>query len=349
MDEELTYQKLIIHLERFLTYKERLWSSSAKRNNKYYFNLLKEFLDGKPFNRDNVELFFNQLGINQATSTRRGCETSILAFAGWCFDEGLISKNWRTRIARTKVIKTPHILPDQKEVLEAIREELKYTEGDNIHSKFSKDEHKAFLSFILVACGGRNWETTNILREDVSVSGRQILISHGKTGPRIVAIPEVPWLIEDLDRRAKGLRTEAEIKTMSDSTHYKKDYSNRLFVSNPIRARAIMRRVGKRCGIERMQVHDLRRIFAREMKKNGADINDIRIAMGHKNIETTLGYLYDDPSDIQRIVNEYSPEARKYRTKEEKSKNCLDDVTKYGGLVEQNFDGEFLTMKVRII
>ena len=341
-------EKLQIQLDRFIAFKSRAWNTNSLRRNRYYFGLLLDFIGNQEFNRNTVEAFFNSLKGKLAESTRNKCEEGVLSFIAWLDREEIISKNWGKWIVKTVVHKKSKPLPSQSEMLELIRNATEVEKGDNRLTRFAKGERRACLSFILVACGGRNFETTQILRKDISISGRQILIERGKTGPRMCGIPEVPWLIDDLERRVKGLRTEDKLKTLSDKTHFKESDLQRLFVVNSERLRETMVKVGKLWG-NSLCVHDLRRIFARDLKKNGADIDDIRIAMGHKDIKTTLGYLYDDPSDIQRIINEYGSESKKYKTKDEKVNSCINDVAKYGSLVEQYMDGEFLTMKVRIV
>jgi len=53
--------------------------------------------------------------------------------------------------------------------------------------------------------------------------------------------------------------------------------------------------------------HDLRRTWARQAYYNGADINDIRIILGHKDIATTLMYIgvdIDRSRNVIRLVNQ---------------------------------------------
>lgn len=109
-----------------------------------------------------------------------------------------------------------------------------------------------------------------------------------------------------------------------------------------------MRKVGKLWG-RSLQAHDLRRIFARDMKANGASIDDIRDAMGHKSIETTMKYLEYDTSTQARTLKNYSSEARKYRTVEEKAKELINLAWTLGRIREGgNLKGNILTLEVEI-
>lgn len=341
--------QLRTHINSFVEFRQRRWKSkSTLTNNLYYFKLLLDFLDG-PFNRESIIKFFNHLAdIGKAESTRKAAETSILALTDWMFYEDIIPKKWTLNIDRTLIHRKPRILPSQPEVLELIRQATEPGHFDNRATTFSKLEHRACLSFMLIACGGRNHETTQILRKDVSLSGNQLEIVEGKGGSRTAALPIVPWLIEDLTRRVKGIRTPEELKTLKDRTHYKESDINRLFVVNSYRLEQTMRKVGKLWG-RSLQVHDLRRIFARDLKKNGAPIDDIKATMGHKGIETTLRYLEYDTSSQERTLKNYSTEARKYRTPEEKAKELVAHAWDIGRIIEGgDLSGNILTLKVEI-
>lgn len=99
-----------------------------------------------------------------------------------------------------------------------------------------------------------------------------------------------------------------------------------------------------------INVHDLRRIFARDMKKNGASIDDIRDAMGHKSIDTTMRYLEYDTSTQARTLKNYSSEARKFRTTEEKAKELVNHAWEVGRIVSGgNLKGNILSLEIEIV
>jgi len=309
-------------LDKFLKNKIRNWSPKTERNNQYYFSSLLAFLKNKPFNRENVEDFFDFLAKeNLAQSTRRQAETSILAFVRWLFNEDVISKNWANLIERTQIKSIPKILPSQSEVIELIKKATEPGKFDNVLTRFSKLEHRWCLLFIVTCSGTRNFETRSIKIKDVAISTRQILIQEGKTGPRTISIALIPWLVEELERRVTGKIPE-ELRVIHDREHYKEDYSNRLFVVNETRLQQIMRHVGGIWG-RPMNVHDLRRICLRDLKRNGAGVDDIKNVAGHKNIETTLKYLEFTTDDQQKTLKNYSSEAQKFRSIKEKQKDLL--------------------------
>lgn len=55
-----------------------------------------------------------------------------------------------------------------------------------------------------------------------------------------------------------------------------------------------------------MPTHGLRHLFATEMLKNGADIETVRMALGHASIETTQKYLHATAEDVRKAVNNMS-------------------------------------------
>lgn len=334
------------NIDRFIQHKNRNWKPNTLRNNLYYFGGLKAYLNDRDFNRDNLEEYLFSLK-GRSTNSIKQAERCILAFITWLYDEGIIEKNWGKRIERTRVQKVPRILPTQKEVLKLIDQVTEFTKYDNVLTKYSKLEHRACLKFIIVCSGTRNYETRMIKRKDVSLTERQIQIKEGKTGERIISIPPIPWLIDDITKRVNG-DIENKDRVLKDLGHYKEDYSDLLFVVNATRLEALMRKVGSLCGIS-MTVHDLRRICLRDLKRNGAGIDDIKNVAGHKNIETTLGYLSYDTESQERTLKNFSSEARKFRTKEEKAKELINTAWNTGRVVEDHFDGEYVTMKVKVI
>lgn len=340
--------QLLFYLAKYKEHKQRRWNTKTAINNAYYFKLLTDHING-PFDHDSILSFFNYLQkIGKAESTRHQAETAVISFASWLFNEGYTPKNYGANIERTYIHRKPRILPSQTEILALIKKVTEPGQFDNKLTNFSKMEHRACLSFMVVACGGRNYETSQILRKDVSISGLQLELVEGKGGSRTQAIPDIPWLVEDLKRRVEGKRTPEELKVMSNKSHFKESDRERLFIVNATKLEQTMRKVGQLWG-RSINVHDLRRIFARDMKKNGASIDDIRDSMGHKSIDTTMRYLEYDTSTQARTLKNYSSEAKKYRTAEEKAKELINHAWEVGRVINGgNLSGNVLTLKVEI-
>lgn len=335
------------NIEKFILHKSRNWKPKTLGNNRYYFDCLVAFMSDKQFNRDTTEEFFSSMSL-KAQSTRHQCEKCILAFVSWMFVEDIIDKDWGTRIERTRIRRVNRVIPDQGTLLKLIDSVTEPTKHDNVLTRFSKMEHRFCLKFILTCSGTRNFETRQIKRGEVSVSERQIIISQGKTGPRTIAIPPIPWLVNEIDRRVKG-RTAEETKVLNDRKHYKENYSDLLFAVNEKRLETLMRNAGKLWNGQSLCVHDLRRACLRDLKKNGAGIDDIKNVAGHKNIETTLRYLEGETYSQEATLKNYSSEARKFRTKEEKAKEFEGVARKIGDVLKYHFDGEYLFMKLKVM
>lgn len=349
MDEELTYQKFIIELDNFLKFKQRKWGSKTLRNNLYYFNtLFIPYLKGRPFSRTIIEDFFNSMdeGENgRSTSTRHQAETSILQFVIWLSKLHKIKENWSPLIARTEVKRVPRILPNQDDVQKAIRRVCEPKKTDNRLSKFSKNEHMYCLLAMITWGGTRNYETRSIKLSEVHLPTNEVEITKGKTGARVIVIPKIPWLIEELQRRVNG-RTPEELRCIANRKHYKRDNSDMLFVVNAGRLEAIMREVGKSFGIP-MNVHDLRRICLRDLYDNGAPLDEVQHIAGHASSTTTQLYLNYSTRGQKKTLRNYSSETRKYHTNEEKHKEAIEYLSKIGILLESPFDNDSSTFKLK--
>ncbi|WP_455391179.1 tyrosine-type recombinase/integrase [Frisingicoccus sp.] len=66
----------------------------------------------------------------------------------------------------------------------------------------------------------------------------------------------------------------------------------------------LLRRLQKKTAIN-SHPHQLRHYFAEERRKEGWDLNDIRFALGHKKIETTIKYLGENNERLIEATDEY--------------------------------------------
>ena len=67
---------------------------------------------------------------------------------------------------------------------------------------------------------------------------------------------------------------------------------------------SLFKRLGKKTEIY-AHPHQLRHYFAEERRKNGWDLNSIRVALGHKKIETTIKYLGENSEQLIDATEQY--------------------------------------------
>lgn len=167
----------------------------------------------------------------------------------------------------------------------------KFYEGESRDRFLSDLELKRFLDalrnhlgtpqgkalYLMLCTGARRGEILSLKWKDVDLEARQLYIPDPKNRkPRFLA----------LNSQAYDLLCEME-KTRSTSPF--------LFPSNSskghlLEVRRTFARVIKEAGIDDFRGHDLRRTNASILINGGAGLADVREALGHANIQTTLTY-----------------------------------------------------------
>lgn len=61
----------------------------------------------------------------------------------------------------------------------------------------------------------------------------------------------------------------------------------------------------KRYGLKNVNAHSIRRLYAQNLVKKGANINLVSHALGHNNLQTTSRYLYLDEEVVAKNLREY--------------------------------------------
>ena len=67
---------------------------------------------------------------------------------------------------------------------------------------------------------------------------------------------------------------------------------------------SMLKRLSKQTDIN-SHPHQLRHYFAEERRKEGWDLNDIRFALGHKKVETTIKYLGENNERLIEATDQY--------------------------------------------
>jgi site-specific recombinase XerD len=137
------------------------------------------------------------------------------------------------------------------------------------------------LLYLTYAAGMRIGETLSLRVTDVDLTLLKVHVREGKTGERVVPLPDDPELSATLARWAT-------VWARWQPT------SRLLFVTQTgggIRPSAVRRSMdlyGRRCGIGHVTPHMLRHSAATEMLANGAPPIGVQRVLGHRSLRTTL-------------------------------------------------------------
>jgi integrase len=152
----------------------------------------------------------------------------------------------------------------------------------------------------LVGCALRRNELAELEVETIQQrEGRWVLADLEGKGRRIrtVAIPIWVKLGIDAWTTAAGIDKGRLLRSVSKSGKINGDTLSDWAVWS------VVEQSSKQIGIERFGAHDLRRTCARLCRKNGGDLEQIKLLLGHSSIQTTERYLGAE-QDIEIAVND---------------------------------------------
>lgn len=260
----------------------------------YRYNLGKRFLPWasangitrlKSVDRRVVRRFMSDLAkTDLADTTRATCGKCLKAFMNFSYAEGWISEPVDFRGQIPKARKKEPDVPTQKQV-------IKFVEAADVRDK---------AAIILMGDSGlRRKEICGLLWDHLDFERGRIRVVAGKGKEGVAYFGDISaWALLDwaeLTGRKPG--TFVFISTRNIS---------KLLPLKPVGLSAVFRRLSEEVGFK-ITPHDLRRFFATEAHKNGADAFDLQKMMRHVNIEDTLKYtaLVDDT--IRKAHREASP------------------------------------------
>ena len=67
----------------------------------------------------------------------------------------------------------------------------------------------------------------------------------------------------------------------------------------------LLKKLGKRVGIENVHPHRFRIIFTTDLANRGMDIQDIQELLGHTKLETTLIYINSNKQKVKAAYKKY--------------------------------------------
>lgn len=159
------------YLEVYCVEKGQVKNTTIKRK-KDILKHLEIFLNGKPFNLENVRAF-QQIqyanGLNE-TSSRATLASRLQSFVKWCFKySDLFEKDWSYRIIKPTVHRKKWHLLSEENALKVILAGCKPNSFDNRRIRESKKEHCLGIQFILLH-GFRIGEVVAMRGSDVMIS-----------------------------------------------------------------------------------------------------------------------------------------------------------------------------------
>jgi integrase len=151
---------------------------------------------------------------------------------------------------------------------------------DCIQTRYPTAARNHALLYLTYLAGLRIGETLALRVRDVDLNLLKVHVTQGKTGERVVPLPDDPRLVKTF---ARWLQIHETWQT-----------SDLLFITRsgePIRSSAVRRSMalyGDRSGIGHVTPHMLRHSAATEMLANGAPPIGVQRVLGHRSLRTTL-------------------------------------------------------------
>lgn len=213
------------------------------------------------------DYFKRQKEKGTADSTIAGIADIFKSFYGWLFNEGLISRNPCANIGSIKVE-------------EKIRKSFSAVEVQKLINACDNNRDRAIVLFLLNT-GVRVSELCEIRFGSFNFEANECLI-HGKGNrQRYVYYDDVTkWTIGEYLEETKDVKV---------------DY---LFLGKGCRPlkpggiRNMLKKLERISGVDNVHPHRFRRTFATAISSRGMPIEEVKGLLGHKKIDTTLGYIY---------------------------------------------------------
>ena len=289
--------------EEWLDYKRSITSSpnTIARHRQHYNKYLK---DTKIFSKrigdiDRLELnaFCNSL-IKEHSLTRKGwfnVKTMLNGMFEYALDKDLIVTNPMARVKITVKYKQVNKKDDGSKIFNTEEEKafIKY-----LKASYSETKEMEYLAVMLnFYIGLRIGELCCLKWEDVG--DLKLHVCREETRDREANALHVEEHTKSYRERYVMLVSKAnDILKLARMSHpFAKD-SDFIFVRDGVRLTArqityVYERYARKTGRKVKKSHDSRRTYASKLNANGVPIDEIRKQLGHQDITTTLGYIYN--------------------------------------------------------
>lgn len=171
----------------------------------------------------------------------------------------------------------------------------------------------AALLELLYATGMRVSELVSLPARVLNGEGRFLLIKGKGNKERMVPLSRPA--IAALDAYGAALKAEAAAKDGPDSPWLFPARSKDGYLPRQVFAREL-KALAARAGVPAAAVspHVLRHAFASHLLQNGADLRAVQELLGHSDISTTQIYTHVLDEQLQKLVHEHHPLAKKPKT-----------------------------------
>lgn len=198
---------------------------------------------------------------------------NLSAFFQWMFKEDLIPKNPCFNINPIKYA-------------DVVRKPFSEVEIDKMRTACKSKKERAIVE-LLLSSGVRVSELTALRVEDINRNDHSVHVRCGKGGKGRITYT-----------------SDVALRHLQEYWLARKDDGEMAFYNGhhePLNAggvRFLLRKLGKRAEVDNVHPHRFRRTFATKMASSGMDIQDIKTLLGHSSINTTMGYVYLDDSNV---------------------------------------------------
>lgn len=206
--------------------------------------------------------------------------SNISAFFQWMAKEDIINKNPCINISP---IKYP----------EVVRIPFSDIEIDQLRGGCINKKERAIIE-LLLSTGLRVSELSNLKITDIDPVELSVNVRYGKGGKGRITYT-----------------TALAMKHMYAYWNERKEQGEYVFYNGkhqmlkPGGVRHILNVLAERSGVSNVHPHRFRRTFASGLAARGMDIQEIKILLGHSNINTTMEYVYTSESQISTSYKKY--------------------------------------------
>lgn len=242
-------------------------------------------------------IFFNQINDNiifqyQEVLKCRGCKNST------------INKNIELLIRCYKYLVKLGILPAQEFQYQHLKEslcEITVIDEETLirifqYADSTLSDKSKLIVFLFLSTGIRRAELARIRKENINLTNNRIYLVDTKCGTGRYAFYD-PALKDLILRVAENNKTYL----------FEDEFGNHISYDS---ISSIIKRISKRLDIPHLSPHKFRHTYATMLLKNGVNIGQLRLLMGHSSLAVTHRYLDFTSDELEDINTKNNPLAK---------------------------------------